>query len=153
MACVYILTNETIPGLLKIGYTGGTAADRAAEISRGTGVPSPYTVHWFIETTTIDAAYAVEQSVHQALKRDRHNRAREFFTTSLPVAIDIIQPASAAAVIENPKRAPTFVAIIKYVEPIRQRNIMTTTAIPRIVGWKFTARSVDNIRDLSHIQR
>ena len=91
MACVYILTNETIPGLLKIGYTGGTAADRAAEISRGTGVPSPYTVHWFIETTTIDAAYAVEQSVHQALKRDRHNRAREFFTTSLPVAIDIIE--------------------------------------------------------------
>jgi hypothetical protein len=91
MACVYILTNKTIPGLLKIGFTGGTAADRAAEISRGTGVPSPYTVHWFIETTTTSAAYAVEQAVHHALKRDRHNQAREFFTTSLPVAIDTIE--------------------------------------------------------------
>jgi len=91
MACVYILTNETIPGLLKIGFTGGTAADRAAEISRGTGVPASYTVHWFIETTTTSAAYAVEQAVHHALKRDRHSRAREFFTTSLPVAIDTIE--------------------------------------------------------------
>lgn len=91
MACVYILTNQTIPGLLKIGFTGGTAADRAADISRGTGVPSPYAVHWFLETTTTEAAHAVEQLVHQTLATERHNRAREFFTTSLPVAIDTIQ--------------------------------------------------------------
>jgi hypothetical protein len=91
MACVYILINETIPGLLKIGFTGGTAADRAADISRGTGVPSPYEVHWFLETTTTEAARAVEQLVHQSLATDRYNRAREFFTTSLPVAIDTIE--------------------------------------------------------------
>lgn len=91
MACVYILTNETIPGLLKIGFTGGTAADRAGDISRGTGVPSPYAVHWFLETTTTEAARAVEQSAHQSLATDRHNRAREFFTTSLAVAIDTIE--------------------------------------------------------------
>jgi septal ring factor EnvC (AmiA/AmiB activator) len=44
-----------------------------------------------LETTTTEAAHAVEQLVHQSLATDRHNRAREFFTTSLPVAIDTIE--------------------------------------------------------------
>jgi hypothetical protein len=91
MPCVYILTNPAIPGLLKIGYTGGTAADRAAEISRGTGVPSPYAVHWHMETVSTESAYDVEQAVHRKLTHQRHNRAREFFTTPIAVAIDTIE--------------------------------------------------------------
>jgi hypothetical protein len=67
--------------------------------------------------------------------------------------IDIIQPASAAAVIKKPNRAPTLVAMMRYVVPIRHMNMMRTTTIPRIVGWKLTARRVDNIRDLSRIQQ
>jgi hypothetical protein len=91
MACVYILTNPAIPGLLKIGFTGGTAVDRAAQISQGTGVPSPYLVQWFMETTSAESAYEVEQDVHKALANDRHVRTREFFTTPLAMAIDTIE--------------------------------------------------------------
>jgi len=91
MPCVYILTNPSIPGLLKIGYTSGTAKVRAAEISRGTGVAAPYGVLWSIECTSVETAYALEQFAHQNLSQHRYNRAREFFTCSSAVAIEVIQ--------------------------------------------------------------
>jgi hypothetical protein len=91
MPCVYILTNPVIPDLIKIGYTSGTALDRAADISRGTGVPSAYEVEWFLETDSTESAFAVEQQVHSELSNHRHNRAREFFTCSIAVARDYIE--------------------------------------------------------------
>jgi hypothetical protein len=90
MPCVYILTNSAIPGLLKIGFTGGSASERAAALSRGTGVPTPYEVRWFIECTTTEAAHESEQAVHRALDNHRYNRQREFFTCNESHAIDII---------------------------------------------------------------
>lgn len=91
MPCVYILTNPAIPDLVKIGYTAGNAQDRAADISRGTGVPSAYEVKWFLETDSTESAFAVEQQVHSELSHHRHNRAREFFTCSIAVARDYIE--------------------------------------------------------------
>ena len=38
---VYILTNEAMPGLVKIGYTMNDPAIRAEELSSDTGVPLP----------------------------------------------------------------------------------------------------------------
>jgi hypothetical protein len=92
MACVYILTNPAIPGLVKIGYTAGTAADRAAQISQGTGVPTAYQVDWYCETTTADTAAQLERDVHHHCAANRVNRAREFFQMTV---------AQAAAVIES----------------------------------------------------
>ena len=43
---VYILSNPTIPNILKIGFTGKHPEIRAKEISRSTGVPLPYKVVW-----------------------------------------------------------------------------------------------------------
>jgi hypothetical protein len=39
---VYLLSNPSMPGLLKIGYTERDVTERAAEISAATGVPEPY---------------------------------------------------------------------------------------------------------------
>lgn len=38
MGCVYIFTNEGYQGLVIIGFTGGTAEERAIELSRSTGL-------------------------------------------------------------------------------------------------------------------
>mgnify|MGYP003657841440 FL=1 len=43
---VYVLSNPTQPGLLKIGYTKLTPDERAKQISNATGVPLPYEVAW-----------------------------------------------------------------------------------------------------------
>ena len=43
---VYILSNPTQPGLLKIGYTKNLPEKRAKQISSATGVALPYKVEW-----------------------------------------------------------------------------------------------------------
>lgn len=40
---VYIITNKSMPGLLKIGYTMKDPRSRAKELE-GTGIPTPYEV-------------------------------------------------------------------------------------------------------------
>lgn len=91
MACVYILTNPSIPGLVKIGHTAGAAADRAAQISQGTGVPTAYQVAWYCETTTAEAAARLEREVHQHCAANRVNRAREFFNLAVEQAAAVIE--------------------------------------------------------------
>lgn len=42
---VYVLSNEAMPGLIKIGRTSGEGVGRrVAELSRSTGVPLPFKV-------------------------------------------------------------------------------------------------------------
>ena len=47
---VYILTNEAMPGLIKIGYTDKSIEERMKELSRHTGVPLPFSCFYAIET-------------------------------------------------------------------------------------------------------
>jgi hypothetical protein len=54
---VYILVNPHMPNLIKIGRTGRTAEERAAEISRATGVPAEFEV---IYDELVSNAAAVE---------------------------------------------------------------------------------------------
>ena len=39
---IYIMSNSSIPGLLKIGYTGKSAEQRVKELSKPTGIPTPF---------------------------------------------------------------------------------------------------------------
>jgi hypothetical protein len=58
-----VLSNPHMPGLLKIGHTVRTPAERAAELSNATGVPGRFQVErsWYL-----DDAEAFERQVHVA---------------------------------------------------------------------------------------
>lgn len=77
---VYIITNEAMPGLLKVGYTERDPQDRARELTkeRKTGVPRDYVVAYALQ---IHDPKALEQRVHQALEKFHENR--EWFRCSL----------------------------------------------------------------------
>ncbi len=91
MACVYVLSNTAFAQLRKIGFTGGCPHNRAADVSRGTGVPTPFVVSYSIEILTIEAAREVEQAVHATLSAKRVNNRREFFSVTEAEAIDAIE--------------------------------------------------------------
>lgn len=91
MPCVYIMSNPTIPGLLKIGFTADTAEERCRQLSASTSCAQPFFVEWYLECQTADAAYNVEQAVHKNFHQYRYNRAREFFTIDLTTAIVTIE--------------------------------------------------------------
>ena len=79
---VYILSNPSMPGLLKVGFTTGTALKRASELSSVTSVPTGFKVEWVLPI--LGDPHAVEKSAHAHLAKYRHGK--EFFKVSLDVA-------------------------------------------------------------------
>jgi len=80
---VYVLSNASQPGLLKIGYTKNTPEERAKQISNATGVALPYKVEWAFHCYD---GFGLEQEVHHKLDSQRVNGNREFFEISLEEA-------------------------------------------------------------------
>ena len=85
---VYVLSNPTQPGLLKIGYTKLTPDERAKQISNATGVPLPYEVAWAYRCFNGEL---LEGEVHHALSKYRVNNQREFFQLDLEKAKSTIE--------------------------------------------------------------
>ena len=85
---VYILENDSQPGLLKIGYTKLTPDARAKQISNATGVPLPYKVAWAYRCFNGEL---LEGEVHHALRKYRVNNQREFFQIGLDEAKETIE--------------------------------------------------------------
>jgi len=84
---VYVLSNASQPGLLKIGYTKNTPEERAKQISNATGVALPYKVEWAFHCYD---GFGLEQEVHHKLDAYRVNNNREFFQISLDEAKDTV---------------------------------------------------------------
>ena len=76
--CVYILTNPSMPGLIKIGKTTGTAQERADELYT-TGVPVPFSVDYWIPC---EEPELFEFILHTVFRKQRINKNREFFRCS-----------------------------------------------------------------------
>ena len=61
---VYVLSNEFMPGLLKIGMTTRSPEDRAKQIGDATGVPVPFKVE---HSVLCPDCVSAEASVHDLL--------------------------------------------------------------------------------------
>lgn len=72
---VYILTNDSMPGLVKIGRTSREPDIRAAELWQ-TGVPTPFAV--YARERTFDCVQ-LEAFLHGQFRSKRVHAGREFF--------------------------------------------------------------------------
>ena len=80
---VYIMSNPTMPGYYKIGYTKKNPDERAKQISNATGVIVPMEVEWAFHCYN---GFALEQECHRKLEKYRVSNNREFFQMSLEEA-------------------------------------------------------------------
>ena len=76
MGIVYVLTNPSMEGLVKIGRTTRYNLQNRMSELYSTGVPFPFTCEIAIE---VEDDAAVERALHQVLGKMRVNRQREFF--------------------------------------------------------------------------
>jgi TPR repeat protein len=77
---VYLLTNPSMPGQVKVGATERHPEDRRSELSAATGVPTPFDlVHW----RAFGDCYAAEQALHVQWATQRVAARREFFRLAL----------------------------------------------------------------------
>ena len=90
---VYVLVNSSMPGLVKIGKTTRDPADRAEELSRVTGVATPFVMIFKQYFQDCDAA---ETQIHRALDHtgQRISNVREFFRVPPDQAIRVILAAA-----------------------------------------------------------
>ncbi len=85
---VYILLNPSFVDQVKIGQTTRTSEKRATELSRPTGVPSPFIVVYDELVSDVDE---VEARMHRRFEGFRVQRNREFFRVPMRDAIKALQ--------------------------------------------------------------
>ncbi|MGL5796622.1 MAG: GIY-YIG nuclease family protein, partial [Cetobacterium sp.] len=85
---IYILTNELMDNIVKIGQTKRDIKKRCAEISSSTGVAVPYEIAYYKE---VEDCVALEREIHKYFKNCRVNKQREFFYLSVDEVIEYIE--------------------------------------------------------------
>lgn len=114
---VYVLANESMPGIYKIGMTQSTPEKRAKDISASTGVPTPFIV---ISRFRSSNPWAHEQQVHQMLSRYRVNQGREFFKTTIDVIDEVcsqVIPFGNALCVEELTEVFNLVSLSNFIAP------------------------------------
>lgn len=85
---VYLLTNECMPGVVKIGMTSREDMDSRLKELYTTGVPLPFDC---VYACKVDCFKELEQALHEAFEPQRVNPNREFFRIKPSQAIGILK--------------------------------------------------------------
>ena len=87
---VYVLTNTTMPGLCKIGFTKNKPSERVKQINSATGVAQDFVVEWAYPCFN---AHDVEKQIHKYLQDNgfRVNNKKEFFNISVDEAKAVVE--------------------------------------------------------------
>ena len=89
---VYILESTSMPEMVKIGYTKNDPGERANQLSKSTGVPTPFNV---VYSYSCFNGERIEKAVHKHFRKQRVNSQREFFYVDVDEAIKIIESIGA----------------------------------------------------------
>lgn len=76
---IYVLTNEAMPGLVKIGLTTDSVESRVSSLSATSGIPLPFECHFAAEVPEHISLDKVEKTLHKLFAEYRVNPKREFF--------------------------------------------------------------------------
>jgi len=82
---LYVMTNKSMPGLVKVGFSTKDPERRTAELKHP-GIPHPYVV---VYDVLVENPREVEGIVHSKLKNCRENK--EWFRCSVEEAVDVIR--------------------------------------------------------------
>lgn len=91
---VYVMTNKSMPGLIKIGYSTKDPTARADEL--GTGSPTKYEV---VYDVLVENPQAIEQRVHKNLAHKREGN--EWFRCGISEAVSEIRAVIGKAAIKE----------------------------------------------------
>jgi len=85
---VYILSNPSMPNLLKIGKSDRDPTAFRADELYTTGVPQPFKVEYF---AYVEDHHSLETKIHRRFANKRPNASREFFTVGVEETVVCIR--------------------------------------------------------------
>ena len=92
METIYILTNESMPNLIKIGFTKRDDLNVRIKELYTTGVPLPFNIYY---ACLVENAKRTEDILHELFKENRINEKREFFQLDpdkVVIALSLLNP-------------------------------------------------------------
>lgn len=86
---LYVLTNPSIPGQVKVGRTERNPQDRRKELSAATGIPTPFEL---VHGQYFPDCHAAEKTLHERWAQEGHrvSAQREFFRLDVATAVAAI---------------------------------------------------------------
>ena len=117
MGYVYILVNDSMPDLIKIGRTARKSSTRAKDLSNSTGIPTPFKVAFELSS---EEYIRLESEMHSKLAEDRVASNREFFRCSVGKAKELLK--------ELYSKSRERLALNKH--PINQKAKFLLTQVP-----------------------
>ena len=88
---IYILTNPSMPGMRKIGYTNRSVYKRIKELNT-TGVPTSFRMERYFKVPDL-LMHKIEQQAHSRLGTSRVKKGREFFRASAEQSLNAVTEA------------------------------------------------------------
>jgi hypothetical protein len=88
---VYVLGNDSMPGIYKIGMTARSPIERMEQLSSATATPTPF---WLAAFAMVKDPLEIEQELHASLRKFRLNESREFFRADLFVIEEHLNASS-----------------------------------------------------------
>lgn len=87
---IYILENDLMPGLVKIGFTKNKPSERVKQINAATGVAKDFDVVYQYPCFN---AHDLEKEIHIYLEKNgfRINKKKEFFNITVEQAVSVIE--------------------------------------------------------------
>ena len=95
MSAVYILTNRSMPGLCKVGYTDRSVNERISELNASTSIPTRFEIEYFVELED-GSAHRVEKRAHSILHKMGFHHGKEYFQCSVNDCKDAVAEAIAS---------------------------------------------------------
>ena len=111
---IYIMSNPSLSGLLKIGQTGKDPLIRRKSLNT-TGVPDDFVIEY---QALIEDYRRQEKLIHQKLNKVRHSNKKEFFSTSVLEAINTIREQCGDKI----KHEEVFYSIPEKLESVSKAN-------------------------------
>lgn len=143
---IYVLTNEAMPGLVKIGLTSDSVESRIANLSASTGVPLPFECHFAAEIPEGVSLEKIEKTLHQLFAEHRINPRREFFKVEPEKVVLALSIGSFKEV--TPGRADIDPVEVKAMEKVKEqrRARINLAALGIQVGDELVLSRDENIK-------
>ena len=100
MGSVYVLSNPSLHGQLKVGSNLNSVGERLGKLNSSTSIPTKFVVEYYVELEDSET-YKIEQAAHSELGRRGYHHGKEFFKCTVDDCKDALGRVHA---IEEPRR-------------------------------------------------
>ncbi|MDR0320082.1 MAG: GIY-YIG nuclease family protein [Treponema sp.] len=142
MGKVYILTNDAMPGIIKIGITEMETIEERMKSLDNTSVPKPFRFHYAIETKKYKE---IEKLMHNAFSKFRIRNNREFFEMDAESAVAALKISGAAEIKLNNEMIDEKGTVIEE-ESIPTKKIFTFSQVNIPINSELSFTRDENIK-------